>query len=54
MVHGLVHPPAFGDEPVVDAAERGQHAALDPGLLGDLADRGLFGRLAELDVALGQ
>ena len=54
MVHGLVHPPALGDEPVVDAAQRGQHAALDPGLLGDLTDGGLLGGLAQLDVALGQ
>ena len=54
VVHGLVHPPALGDEPVVDAAERGQHAALDSGLLGDLADRGLLGGLTEFDVALGQ
>ena len=54
VVHGLVHATALGDEPVVDAAERGQHAALDAGLLGDLADRGLFGGFTEFDVALGQ
>ena len=54
MVHGLVHAAAVGDEPVVDAAERGQHVALYPGLLGDLADRGLFRGLAEFDVALRQ
>src|SRR5271155_50688 len=54
MVHGLMHPPPVGDEPVVDAAQRRQHAALDSGLLGDFADRGLLGRLTELDVACGQ
>ena len=54
MVHGLVHPAAVGDEPVVDASERGQHAAPNTRLLGDFTDCGLFGRLALLDVALGQ
>ena len=54
MVHGLVHPSALGDEPVVDAAERGQHGALDTGLLRDLADGGLLGGFTEFDVALGQ
>ena len=54
VVHGLVHAASLGDEPVVDAAQRGQHAALDAGLFCDLADRGLLGGLAELDVALGQ
>src|SRR6185437_6381027 len=34
--------------------ERGQHAALDSGLLGDLADGRLLGGLALFDVALGQ
>ena len=54
VVHRLVHATALGDEPVVDAAERGQHTALDAGLLGDLPDRGLLGGFTELDVALGQ
>ena len=54
MVHCLVHAPALGHEPVVDAAERGQHTALQSRLLGDLTDGGLFGRLAEFDVPLGQ
>jgi hypothetical protein len=54
MVHRLVHPAPVGDEPVVDAAQRGQHTASDPGLLGYFADRGLLGRFAEFDVAFGQ
>src|ERR1700758_370223 len=53
-MHGLVHPTAIGDEPVVDTSQRGQHAAADAGLLGNLANGGLLGGLAELDVALGQ
>lgn len=54
VVHGLVNAPALGDEPVVDAAERRQHAALDAGLLGHLADGGLFGRFTLLDVTFRQ
>src|SRR5271166_4960067 len=54
MVHGLMHPSPVGDEPVVDPAQRRQHAAVDPGLLGDLADRGLLGRLTLLDMTFGQ
>ncbi len=54
MVHGLVHPPAIGDEPVVDASQRGQHAAANPGLLGDLTNGGLLGGLTLFYVALGQ
>ena len=54
VVHRLVHPAAVGDEPVVDAPQRGQHAAADAGLLGDLPDGGLFGGLTQLDVPLGQ
>lgn len=53
-MHRLVHPPPVGDEPVVDTAQRGEHAAADPGFLGDLSDGGLFGGLAHFDVALGQ
>ena len=48
------HPLAVGDEPEVDDAQRGEDLADDPGLLGDLADGGVLGRLARLDVALGQ
>ena len=54
MVDGLVHSPSVGDEPVVDAAQRGQHAAANSGLLGDFTDGGLLGGLALLDVSLGQ
>ena len=54
VVHGLVHAALLGDEPEVDRAERREHAAADAGLLLDLADRGLLGGLAVLDVALGQ
>ncbi len=54
VVHGLVHTPAVGDEPIVDATQRGEHAAANAGFLGDLADRGLFGGFTHLDVALGQ
>src|SRR5690348_17565323 len=54
MVHRLVHAAPLGDKPVIDTAERGEHAALDTGLLGDLTDRGLFGGLTELDVSLRQ
>ena len=46
VVHGLVHPPAVGDEPEVDRAERRDDPPGDPGLLGDLADGGLLGGLA--------
>ena len=53
-MHGLVDAAALGDEPVVDAAERGQDLPADTGFLGDLADGGLFGGLALFDVALGQ
>ena len=54
MVHGLVHATALSDEPVVDAAECGQHTALDSGLLRYLTDRGLFSGFTEFDMALGQ
>src|SRR5277367_3991111 len=54
MVHGFVHPPPVGDEPVVDAAQRSQHAAVNSGLFRDLTDRGLLGRLTELDMAFRQ
>src|ERR1700677_1754186 len=54
VVHGLMHPTAIGDEPVVDAPQCGQHAAANPGLLGDLTNSSLFGRLTLLNVALGQ
>ena len=54
VVHELVHPPAVGREPVVDGAERRQHAALDAGLLRDLAHGRLSQGLAVLGVALGQ
>ena len=54
MVHGLVHPSAIGDEPIVDAPQRGQYVAANSGLLRDLTNGSLFGRLALLDVAFGQ
>src|SRR5262249_4265315 len=54
VVHGLVHPPTLGDEPEVDRAEAGQDLAVDAGLFLYFADRGLLGRLAGLDVPLGQ
>src|SRR5690606_3712256 len=54
MVHRFVYPPAVGDEPVIDAAEFGDHHALDAGFLGHFPDRGLLGGLALLDMALGQ
>ena len=54
VVHRLVHPAAVGDEPEVDDAERGDDLADDAGLLGDLADGGVLGGLALLDVPLGQ
>ncbi len=53
-MHGLVHAAAVGDEPEVDDPERGDDLADDPGLLRDLADGGVLGGLALLDVALGQ
>src|SRR5271168_2235930 len=53
-MHGFMYPATVGDEPVVDAAQRRQHAALYPGLFGDFPDRGLFRGLAELDVAFGK
>ena len=54
VVHGLVHAAAVGHEPEVDDAERGDDLADDPGLLRHLADGGVLGRLALLDVPLGQ
>ena len=54
VVHGLVHPPSLGDEPVVDAAQRREHMPMYAGLLGHLPDRGLLGGLALLDVSLRQ
>ncbi len=42
-MHRLVDAAAFGDEPVVDAAERGQDLSADTGFFGDLADRGFLG-----------
>lgn len=53
-MHGLVHAAAVGHEPVVDAPQRGQHAALDAGFFGYFSNGCLFGRLTEFDVALGQ
>src|SRR5271167_2261243 len=53
-MHGFMYPATVGDEPVVDAAQRRQHAALYTGLFGDFPDRGLFRGLAELDVAFGK
>jgi hypothetical protein len=54
VVHGLVHAPVLGDEPEVDGAQGRDHAPDDAGLLLDLANGGLLGGLAFLDVALGQ
>ena len=54
VVDGLVHAPAIGDEPVVDAAESGQNVSVDAGFLGDFPDGGLLGGLALFDVSLGQ
>src|SRR5450631_717741 len=53
-MHRLVHPPAFGHEPEVDGAERGDHPAGDPGLFRHLADGSHFGRLALFEVPLRQ
>src|SRR5271156_1287502 len=53
-MHGFMYSATVGDEPVVDAAQRRQHAALYSGLFGDFPDRGLFRGLAELDVAFGK
>src|SRR6478736_985801 len=54
MVNPLVDAPALRDEGVFDAAEPRRDPAGYPGFLFDLADRGLFVRLALLDVPLGQ
>ena len=43
-----------GHEPEVDGAQARDDAAVDAGLLEDLADGGVLGRLAGLDVALRQ
>ena len=40
MVHGFVDAVAAHGEPVVNTAQRSQDAAVDSGLLGNLADRG--------------
>src|SRR5687768_6246787 len=45
VVHVLVDPAALDREPVVDGAEEGDDVAPDAGLLLDLADGGLLGRL---------
>ena len=54
MVHRLVDPAVFSDEPVVDAAQGCHYRAVDSGLLSYLAHGRLLHRLAVLDVALGQ
>ena len=54
VVHRLVHAPLLGDEPEVDRAEEAEEPALDAGLLLDLADRGVLGSLARLEMSLGQ
>ena len=54
VVHVLVDAALAGREPVVDGAELDEHPALDAGLLGHLARRGLGQRLLALDVPLGQ
>src|SRR4051794_26294536 len=54
VVHRLVHAAALGDEPEVDDPERCHDLADDPGLLRHLADGGVLGGLALLDVPLGQ
>lgn len=54
VVHGLVHAPALGDEPVVDAAEFGQDLAADARLLVDFAHGRFLGGLTLLDVPFGQ
>ena len=54
VVHELVHATVGGGEPVVDGPELGEHPSGDPGLLSDLALRGLGERLARLNVALRQ
>jgi hypothetical protein len=54
VVHSLVHASAFGDEPVVDAAQCGEHLALDAGFLSNLSDGGLLGGFPLFDVAFGQ
>ena len=51
-MHGLVHPHALGDEPVVDRAQRLHHPTVDPGLLADLAAGRRLDRLARLHVPL--
>ncbi|SIN50650.1 Uncharacterised protein [Mycobacteroides abscessus subsp. abscessus] len=53
-MHRFVHAPALGDEPIVDAAERGEHGAADSSLFGHLADGGLLGGLTLFDMPLGQ
>ena len=54
MVHGLVHAATSVHEPEVDLTERAAHGGDDAGLFGHLAHRGLFCRLAGLDVPFRQ
>ena len=51
-MHGLVHPHALGDEPVVDRAQRLHHPTVDAGLLAHLAAGRRLDRLARLHVPL--
>jgi len=51
MVHGLVHYPVLGLEPVFADAERSEDFAVNAGFFGDFADRGLFCSFADFDVA---
>ncbi len=54
VVDDLVDACVRTGEPVVDGAQRGQHASDDPGLLGDFPHRRLFQALVILTVSLGQ
>lgn len=54
VLDGLVHYVSFRAEPVFDTAERGEDVGADSGFFRDLSYCGLFGPLANLDVALGQ
>ena len=54
VLHGLVDAPAVAHEAVVDVADAAEDAHLEAGLLADLAQRRLLGRLVPVGRALRQ
>lgn len=53
-MHCFVHYMVFCTEPVVDAAERGEHVTADSGFFGDFACRGLLCLFTDFDMTFRQ